>query len=97
MAWQRNGKSAERPKRPGRPRIEPAEGERVQLSFRVTPELKRRLTAAADKSGRSQSQEAEFRLERSFWADITGSSSRPSSASKRLVPVRKGAIETSFR
>src|SRR5262245_45832960 len=50
----------------GRPRQEPEPGERVQLSFRVTPELKRRLDAAATKSGRSQSQEAEFRLEQSF-------------------------------
>src|SRR5262249_49795121 len=41
-------------------------GERVQLSFRITPELKRRLDETADASGRSQSQEAEFRLERSF-------------------------------
>ena len=54
-------------KRVGRPRIDPEDGERIQLSFRVTPELKRLLTAAADQSGRSQSQEAEFRLERSFW------------------------------
>ena len=50
----------------GRPRQEPEPGERAQLSFRVTAELKRRLDAAADLSGRSQSQEAEFRLERSF-------------------------------
>jgi predicted transcriptional regulator len=34
--------------------------------LRVTPELKQRLDAAAEASGRSQSQEAEFRLERSF-------------------------------
>jgi len=38
----------------------------VQLSFRVTPDLKRELDAAAKRSGRSQSQEAEIRLERSF-------------------------------
>jgi hypothetical protein len=56
-------------KRPGRPRIEPEDGERVQLSFRVTPELKRLLDAAANASGRSQSQEAEMRLEKSFWLD----------------------------
>lgn len=36
------------------------------LGLRVTPEMKRRLDAAAEQSGRSQSQEAEFRLERSF-------------------------------
>jgi DNA end-binding protein Ku len=50
----------------GRPRQDAEPGERAQLSFRVTAELKRRLDAAADESGRSQSQEAEFRLERSF-------------------------------
>lgn len=32
----------------------------------MTPELKRRLDTAAERGGRSQSQEAEFRLERSF-------------------------------
>ena len=50
----------------GRPRQEAEPGERAQLSFRVTAELKGRSDAAADQSGRSQSQEAEFRLERSF-------------------------------
>jgi predicted transcriptional regulator len=55
-----------RKKQIGRPRKAPAEGERVQLSFRVTPDLKRRLDEVADQLGRSQSQEAELRLERSF-------------------------------
>jgi hypothetical protein len=36
------------------------------LSLRVTPELKNRLDFAAYRSGRSQSQEAELRLERTF-------------------------------
>jgi hypothetical protein len=40
---------------------------RVQLSFRITPYLKKRITEAALANGRSQSQEAEFRLEYSFW------------------------------
>ena len=52
--------------RMGRPIKPPREGERVGLSFRVTPELKRQLTEAAARSGRGQSQEAEFRLEKSF-------------------------------
>ena len=47
-------------------RVEPEAGERVQLSFMVAPELKRQLDAAANASGRSQSQEAEIRLEKSF-------------------------------
>ena len=50
----------------GPPKREPKEGERVALSLRMTPDLKRRLDAAAEAGGRSQSQEAEFRLERSF-------------------------------
>ena len=41
-------------------------GERVHLGFRVTPEMKRRVEDAAHGSGRSISQEAELRLERSF-------------------------------
>jgi predicted transcriptional regulator len=56
----------DRKSRGGRPGREPAEGERVKLGLRVTPEVKRRLDAAAEQNGRSQSQEAEFRLERSF-------------------------------
>lgn len=57
---------AEMSRRRGRPRREPRPGERVQLSFRVTPEVKRLLDAAAEASGRSQSQEAEYRLQASF-------------------------------
>jgi hypothetical protein len=52
--------------RGGRPRRTPKPGERVVLGLRVTPDLKHQLDAAAELSGRSQSQEAEFRLERSF-------------------------------
>ncbi len=54
------------PSRGGRPKRQPKPGERVQLSLRVTPELKAELDEAANQSGRSQSQEAELRLERSF-------------------------------
>lgn len=49
-----------------RPKREPEPGERVGLSLRVTPEIRTRLVAAHQASGRSLSQEAEFRLERSF-------------------------------
>lgn len=56
-------------KRMGRPTKPPKEGERVQLGLRVTPEMKRRLEAAATKRGRSLSQEAELRLEGSLAAD----------------------------
>lgn len=51
----------------GRPRKhEPEAGDRVHLGIRVTPQMKRRLEELAAASGRSQSQEAEFRLARSF-------------------------------
>ena len=41
-------------------------GERIGMSLRVTPKMKERLEQAAFQSGRSLSQEAEFRLDRSF-------------------------------
>lgn len=53
-------------RRTGRPGREPIAGERVGLSLRVTAETKRALDEAATKSGRSLSQEAEYRLEGSF-------------------------------
>ena len=52
-------------KRVGRPTKEP-EGVRASLGLRVRTETKRQLENAAVLFGRSQSQEAEFRLERSF-------------------------------
>jgi len=48
------------------PKRDPEPGERFQLGVRVTAELKRKLDAAAEQSGRSQSQEAELRLEHTF-------------------------------
>jgi hypothetical protein len=53
-------------KRIGRPTKPPKPGERVTLGLRVTPEVKEKLQLAAVGKGRSLSQEAEFRLERSF-------------------------------
>jgi len=53
-------------KRIGRP-LKPAEaGKRVSLGLKVTPQFKERLDAAALETGRTQSQEAEMRLEQSF-------------------------------
>jgi hypothetical protein len=52
----------------GRPRKrQPKPGERVSLGLRVTPGLKLALDSAARVSGRSQSQEAEFRIEQTFF------------------------------
>ena len=50
----------------GRPKTPGKVDERVHLGFRVTPQLKERLEQTAKNLGRSQSQEAEMRLERSF-------------------------------
>jgi hypothetical protein len=53
-------------KKRGRPTKAPTPGERVSLGLRVTADMKGRLDRAAAENGRSQSQEAEYRLERSF-------------------------------
>src|SRR5262245_46593766 len=51
----------------GRPRKHESEaGEKLHLGIRVTPEMKQRLEAVAAANGRSQSQEAEIRLQRTF-------------------------------
>jgi hypothetical protein len=48
------------------PKRNPRPGERFTIATRVQRELKLRLDAAAEASGRSQAQETELRLERSF-------------------------------
>ena len=53
----------------GKPKREPRPGERVHAGLRLTPEAKGRIERAAQRSGRSLSQEMEFRLERSFSLD----------------------------
>src|ERR1700687_5673936 len=50
----------------GRPTRSPQPGERVPMSFRVTPELKEKIDRVAGGSGRSVAQEIEIRLEQSF-------------------------------
>ena len=55
-------------KKRGRPPLPPTEGKRETLSLRVTAELRKRLEEGALVSGRSMSQEAELRIERSFQA-----------------------------
>jgi TraY domain-containing protein len=52
--------------RPGRkPRVA-NQGQRVSLGLKVTPEIKNKLDAAAKENGRTQSQEAESRIEQTF-------------------------------
>ena len=56
-------------KKRGRPPLPPTEGKREVLTLRVTAELRQRLEGAASDSGRSMSQEAELRIDRSFSAE----------------------------
>jgi hypothetical protein len=60
MAQERNEK------RLGRPLKAPTPGKRVALGLKVTSEIKQRLDEEARKSGRTQSQQAELMIERSF-------------------------------
>jgi hypothetical protein len=53
-------------RRGGWPERTPEPGERVPMSFRVTPGFKVKLDRAAKESGRSLAQEIELRLERSL-------------------------------
>lgn len=50
----------------GRPTKQAEPGAKASLGLKVTPAIKTRLEEAAAASGRTQSQEAEFRIERSF-------------------------------
>ena len=58
-----------KPARIGRPPLPPTEGKRVALGLRTTAGLRRKIDKAARIEGRSISQEAELRLERSFDLD----------------------------
>jgi hypothetical protein len=82
-----------------RTKTRPAEAaKRVPLSLRVTPQLKARLDAAAAETGRSQTQEIEFRLERSFdrqdlLLDVLANAFGPQAA--KLLEVVGRALHTS--
>jgi hypothetical protein len=52
--------------RRGRPTKQPTPGEKASLGLKVTAALKQRLETEARRQGRSQSEEAEARLERTF-------------------------------
>ena len=57
---------AKRTKKIGRPIKAPSGDERVSLGLRVTADIKRKLDAAIVRTGRTQSQEVELSLERTF-------------------------------
>src|SRR5258705_10296377 len=50
----------------GRPMLAPDPSKKAQLRVMVTPAMKRRLDEESRREGRTMSQEAEARLERSF-------------------------------
>jgi len=80
-------------KKTGRPTKPGKKGERVPLGLRVTASLKEQLDSAALKSGRSQSQEAEFRLERSFQEEaMLGGFERMSFAYAVIRAFERGAF-----
>src|SRR5215472_8749222 len=57
----------------GRPPKYAGEGKRQNFSFRITPDMRERLIAAVKQSGRSLSEEVEFRLNRDLnWEQTKG-------------------------
>ena len=92
-----------KPKRVGRPPKQPVSGERVSLGLRVTAELKSALDNAAARSGRSQSQEAELRLQNSLESDkhlmlVQGHRATPVvfHEEQMLIPVGYGSVALSI-
>jgi hypothetical protein len=67
----------------GRPFKTPEDGERVMLGLRVSADLKRKLDDAATKSGRSQSQETEMRLQQTF--DAKAQEEKIIESEKRII------------
>ena len=79
--------------RVGRPSKAPRKGVRNSLGLRVTAETKNRLEAATAASGRSQSQEAEFRLEQSFRKEDDGIAALGGSEQHALFRMMAAAAE----
>jgi hypothetical protein len=57
----------EKQRKPGRPRK--YQGGRINATVRFTPQTYAKLKAAADRNGRSVSEQVEFVVERAFWRD----------------------------
>lgn len=82
-------------RRPGRP-IKAAEpGTRVSLGLKVTPAIKTALDEEARRNGRTQSQEAEARLEASFRDDRVVAEIRAATAAilAAMVPAAPKPLE----
>jgi hypothetical protein len=83
----------------GRPALPEAERKRAGLTFRARDALRQRLADAAKQSGRSISEEIEFRLERSFLQDPMPENALKSLAEKTandVVRLVTASIEATF-
>jgi len=76
----------------GRPTKAPSPGTRVSLGLKVTPAIKSSLDDAAKSNGRTQSQEAELRLERSFTEEAALGGPQ-----MRMLALRAGDIVRGLR
>lgn len=84
-------------KRIGRPRKAPTPGSRVSLGLKVTPDIKHRLDQAAQTNGRTQSQEAEHRLQQTFEREDLLSHVLELSYGSRLAGITILVAETMWR
>jgi hypothetical protein len=76
---------ADRVKRVGRPPKYAGEGKRVTHTMRVRAATREKLKAAAAESGRSMSEEIEYRVEKSFWEEDLVTRLRAALAEQRTV------------
>lgn len=77
---------------PPRAKLPPGEGRRVPLGMRTTLEMRARVERAAADSGRSLSQEVEFRLMQSF--DFNEEKSGPVVKAAAKIGEQRVQIET---
>jgi poly-D-alanine transfer protein DltD len=80
-------------KKIGRPLKVAEPGTRISLGLKVTAEIKQKLDEAAKQSGRTQSQEAEFRLNRDFWSEAQKGDIENSRMEEAIERAVKRAIE----
>ena len=92
------GKATRKPARKrGRPPLPPEEGKRYPLNMRTTKEVREKLEAAASESGRSLTQEVEFRVQQSLRDDearFEAFGGTHNYALMRLISAAIAAIET---
>ncbi|QDM27885.1 hypothetical protein FNL56_18430 [Tardiphaga sp. vice304] len=79
---------ADKEKRPrGRPAVPAADKKRRNFTFRGTDELHEHMSAAAAASGRSMSEEIEWRLGQSFFIDFVVKRATDTAVAKTLAYV----------